>query len=478
VEITSYYFVLISVASVFIFYNLKQRQRILLLSLMSSGFIATYSFNLLIYVIIYSIINYYLALGISGDKGRKFLFRLGIVINLTQLILLKYVSFTINPLFELLGINIDIGIVSKIIIPVGVSFFTLQAIGYLINVYNRWEKPETSFVQFFLYISFFPRFLSGPIDRSNHFLPQLKREIQFDKADIAGGLRLLLFGFFKKIAIADQLAPIINSAYLNMETSGSSYSYWLILLLQPLYLYFDFSGYTDIAFGVARFFGITLRPNFNAPFLAENMTNFWKRFHISLSAWFHDYIFIRTSFRYRKLGVKASVFAILVTWILFGIWHGAGWTFMLLGVLQASAILYEFFTKRWRVKLFSVFPDYLRIWFGRLVTYMFYGTSLVFFFAPDLSSVINFFSEFPNMDGYLPGGVRTSVFAMSMLFAFLILLSEIIKSDFNKLYASIKSIRARNNKADRVFRWGLSLVMITVIMIFKSNVEQFIYFQF
>jgi D-alanyl-lipoteichoic acid acyltransferase DltB (MBOAT superfamily) len=118
------------------------------------------------------------------------------------------------------------------------------------------------------------------------------------------------------------------------------------LLIQPLYLYFDFSGYTDIAFGIARAFGIELRPNFNRPFMSQSMTEFWKRFHISLSSWFHDYVFIRTSYRYRRYGKKASVFALFLTWVLFGIWHGAGWNFMLLGFLQVLAIYYEFSTKK------------------------------------------------------------------------------------------------------------------------------------
>lgn len=477
-EITSLYFILLSVLSVFIFYLLRPSYRVPFLALLSCGFIVSYSYYLLLYVIAYSITNYYIGIHIPGSRYKKNLFRLGIILNLLQLIILKYSSFTINPVFELLAVNINISVISKIIIPLGVSFFTLQGIGYLINIYLGWEKPETKFIHFLLYISFFPRFLSGPIDRSNHFLPQLKNEFAFNESQVTEGLILLLFGFFKKIAIAEQLAPIINSAYINMEISGASYSYWLVLMLQPLYLYFDFSGYTDIAFGVARFFGITLRPNFNAPFLSENMTNFWKRFHISLSSWFHDYIFIRISFRYRKMGVNASYLAILITWILFGIWHGAGWTFMLLGLLQASAILYEFITKKRRVMIFSVFPAYLRVWIGRLITYIFYGASLVFFFAPDMGSVIIFFSEFPNIGGQLPGGVRASVFLMAMLFAFLILLIEILRSDFSSYYLSIKPIWARKEKAGRFLRWGLYFAMITVIIVFKSDVEQFIYFQF
>ena len=306
-DITSLYFISFSVISIFIYYLLRNEYRVLFLTLLSCAFIATYSYILLIYVLAYSLINYFIGLKIPDTRFKKLLFITGIVFNLTQLLLLKYVTFTINPVFELLNIDLDLTVISRIIIPVGVSFFTLQGIGYLINVNLGWEKPEKNFIYFLLYISFFPRFLSGPIDRSNHFLPQLRINKTFDGENIAAGFRLILFGLFKKVAIANQLAPIVNGAYANTGNSDD-YTMWAVLLLQPLYLYFDFSGYTDIAFGIARAFGIELRPNFNRPFMSESMTEFWKRFHISLSSWFHDYVFIRTSYRYRKWGRKASIF--------------------------------------------------------------------------------------------------------------------------------------------------------------------------
>jgi len=294
-EITSLYFILISISSVLVYYLLEYRYRVLFLTILSCSFIATYSLNLLIYVLAYSLINYYIGMKIPDSRIKKTLFITGVVINLFQLILLKYVSFTINPLLTLLNIDIDLNIISSIIIPVGISFFTLQGIGYLVNIKMGWEKPEKNFIHFLLYIIYFPRFLSGPIDRSNRFLPQLKVKHSFNEQNITAGFRLILFGLFKKVAIANQLAPVIMSAYANVE-STDEISYLVILLLQPLYLYFDFSGYTDIAFGISRAFGIELRPNFDRPFMAESVSNFWKRFHISLSSWFQDYVFMRIIF--------------------------------------------------------------------------------------------------------------------------------------------------------------------------------------
>ncbi len=476
-DITSLYFVSFSVVSIFIYYLLKSEYRVLFLALLSCAFIATYSYLLLIYVLAYSALNYIIGLKIPDQRFRKLLFTTGIVLNLGQLILLKYVTFTINPLFELLNIDADLTIIPRIIIPVGVSFFTLQGIGYLVNVNLGWEKPEKNFIYFLLYISFFPRFLSGPIDRSNHFLPQLREEKSFDGQKIADGFRLVLFGLFKKVVIANQLVPIVNMAYANIEHSAS-YSLWAVMLIQPLYLYFDFSGYTDIAFGFARAFGLELRPNFNRPFMSESMTEFWKRFHISLSSWFHDYIFIRTSYRYRRWGRKASNFALFLTWVLFGVWHGAGWNFMLLGFLQAMAIYYEFSTKRLRARLFSKLPDILRVWMGRIFIYLFYSTALVFFFAPDINSVFTFFSKLPLLSGTLPGAVRDEIFLLVMIFISVILIFEILKHDFSNRFDMIESYWSSKKNIFRIVRWAIYCILITIIIVFNSEVQQFIYFQF
>lgn len=476
-DITSLYFILFSVVSIFIYYLLKDEYRVLFLALLSCAFIATYSYILLAYVVAYSFVNYIIGLKLPINGRKKLLFITGIVINLTQLILLKYVSFTINPLLHLLNIDLDLTVISRIVIPVGVSFFTLQGIGYLVNVNLGWEKPEKNFIYFLLYISFFPRFLSGPIDRSNHFLPQLRVNKSFDAERIAAGFRLVLIGLFKKVAIANQLVPIVNGAYASIDY-GAEFSLWAVLLLQPLYLYFDFSGYTDIAFGFARSFGLELRPNFERPFMSENMTEFWKRFHISLSSWFHDYIFIRTSYRYRRWGKKASHFALFLTWVLFGIWHGAGWNFMLLGFLQALAIFYEFSTKKFRVRIFSKLPDFPRVWFGRICTYLFYSTALVFFFAPDINSVFAFFSKIPVLNGYLPGGVRQEIFLLVMIFIFIMLVFEVLKHDFSNIFNKIESFWLSNKFMNRVFRWAVYCIIITIVIVFNRDVQQFIYFQF
>jgi len=476
-QITSLYFIILSIVSVFIYYLLDHRYRALFLTLLSCAFIATYSYILLIYVAAYAIINYAVGLKIPGSRHTRTLFISGLVINITQLVLLKYVSFTLNPLFHLLQVDLDLTVISRIIIPVGVSFFTLQGIGYLVNIKMGWEKPEPNFTHFLLYLIFYPRFLSGPIDRSNHFIPQLKEKQPFNEQKVIDGLRLILFGLFKKVAIANQLAPAVLGAYTDLE-SADTHSLLIILLIQPVYLYFDFSGYTDIAFGVARTFGLELRPNFRRPFLAETVTDFWKRFHISLASWFHDYVYMRTFFRYRKWGKNATTFALFITWLLFGIWHGAGWTFMLLGILQALAIYYEFSTKRWRNRVFSKMPKTPRILMGRILTYIFYGISLVFFFAPDMNSVFLFFSKLFPLESFIPMGVRNEIYLLVLFFVIVLMVLEIIQNDHEKTYSRLESYWLGKQRAGTVFRWALYLLIITVVIVFNKDVQQFVYFQF
>jgi D-alanyl-lipoteichoic acid acyltransferase DltB (MBOAT superfamily) len=480
-DIISLNFTLLTGLSVILYYFLKPKFRIAFLGLLSCGFIASFHINLLGYVLIFTLVNYFIGLRLSDSKNKLLLYRIGIVFNVTQLILLRYASFTIDPFLNLANSNVQVSKLAEIIIPVGISYYTLQGIGYLFNLKMGWEKPEKNFFSFLVYITFFPKFLSGPIERSNHFIPQLKKEQLFDGEQISKGLRILLYGFFKKIAIANQLAPFVSNTFANLG-SVDGFSLWILIILLPVYLYFDFSGYTDIAIGFAKLFGIDLLPNFNRPFFAENMTNFWKRFHISLSAWFSDYIFKQTMFKRRKWGMNnASIYALLLTWVLFGIWHGAGWNFMFLGFLQAVAIIYEYFTKKWRSRVYSKFPGYLKIWFGRIPTYLFYGTSLVFFFAPDLKSAFLLFSKLFQSNVFFDVGVIDfvkNVPLSSLFFMFIIFSMELLQEDFKVVNEKILNYWKGDRVKSRLVRWTVYAMMLSVLFVLGNNVQQFIYSQF
>jgi D-alanyl-lipoteichoic acid acyltransferase DltB (MBOAT superfamily) len=421
----------------------------------------------------FSIINYYIGIKLASTHYKKALFACGLLFNILQIIVLKYYNFTISPIFELLGLDLDFSILSRIIVPIGISYFTLQAIGYLINIKMGWEKPEQSIFRLFLYFVFFPKFISGPIERSNHFLPQMDNLSGFNKEDVIIGLRIALLGFFKKVIIANHLGPAVNSFYQSVDSFGGV-DMLLVLLVQPLYLYFDFSGYTDIAIGLSRTFGIKLVPNFNKPFIAENMTNFWKRFHMSLSSWFNDYVFMQISFKLRRIKAHSTTIAVFITWVLFGIWHGAGWNFMILGLIQALAIFYEFKTKKARTHFFSKYLPKQKVILGRLFTYLFYGFSLIFFFAGDLSVSLKALSSMNNLSFQLRDQTVITPLIFGLSFAIVFLLYEYLQNSNKKIITVITNLWNRK----RLLR--IIVYYLTVFMIISqlSGNTSFIYEMF
>lgn len=476
-DITSIQFIILAVASAIVFQFLNQKYRSAFLSLVSLGFIASFNYYLVIYVVGYTLVNYFIGKKLPEARNKVLLYRTGIVLNLAQLILLKYASFSIDPLIHFLGGSLVVARISEIIVPIGISYFTLQGIGYLINIKMGWEKPETRFFDFLLYIVFFPKFLSGPIERSNHFLPQLKEKFSFNEQDVSAGIRIAFFGFFKKLAIANQLAPYVMDAF-STQTSPDGFTPVVMFLLLPLYLYFDFSGYTDIAIGISRLFGIKLLPNFNRPFFSENMTEFWKRFHITLGAWFNDYVFRQTVFRRRKWGIYASVYAVSVTFFLFGIWHGAGWTFMLLGLLQVVALNYEYLTRKTRYRLFSSLPTVPRKWLGRISTYLFYCVSMVFFFAPDLQSVGVFFSKMAHSSQLLSlNSISLKPFEL-LIYIPVIFSIELLQNDFNKTYQKLEASWYSEKTSSTIIRWSLYSILITIMFVAGLQSKQFVYVNF
>jgi alginate O-acetyltransferase complex protein AlgI len=473
-EITSLPFAVLALVSVLIFYLINPKYRIVYLAIISCCYIACYSYLLVFYILIYSLINYLVGRIITITRFKKAFFRTGIIINLSQLVLLKYATFAIDPIFRIFNSDFHISKLSEIIVPLGISYFTLQGIGYLINIKMGWEKPEKNYIHFLLYIVFFPKFLSGPIERSNHFLPQLEVNKLFNEQAVTEGLRIALFGFFKKIVIANQLGFFVNSVYSDLGSFGGI-NLWLVILIQPLYLYFDFSGYTDIAIGFAKMFGIELLPNFNKPFMSQNMTGFWKRFHISLSSWFNDYIFKQVCYRFRKWIRSATLIGVFITFTLFGIWHGAGWNYMVLGFLQALAINYEFFTKKARTAVFSRMPDLMRIWSGRIFTYIFYGLSLTFFFSPDINTAFNFISKLNNLDFNLYFGVPSRMaFILALVCIIVFLAIEVLVTDVSPAYKRIEEFWGNS----KPLRLTVYYIVVFLIVFQINGVVSFIYQMF
>ncbi|MES1219659.1 MAG: MBOAT family O-acyltransferase [Bacteroidota bacterium] len=289
-------------------------------------------------LLIFSIIfNFYTANSIYENQGRKrsYLLYVALIANAGLLFYYKYFNFfyeSFVQFFGLAGKGNSIG-AFNIILPLGISFFTFQAIGYVVDVYNEDIKPCKSLLTFATYITYFPKMTAGPIERAEPFFKQVDKKREFKYSLAIDGLRQILWGAFTKLVIANNCASIagpIFDNYLHLPASSLLAGSFFYMFQ----VYCDFSGYSNIAIGISKLFGIELMRNFAAPFFSTNIRDFWKKWHISLSSWMMHYVFTPISFTLRKLGKKGLIISILITFLVIGIWHGANWTFIVFGLLH------------------------------------------------------------------------------------------------------------------------------------------------
>lgn len=276
---------------------------------------------------------------------------LGVVLGVCVLLYFKYLNFFAESFILLLNeIGLHISWTTlNIVLPIGISFFTFKLISYLIEIHREHIQPSTDFIEFGVYIAFFPTILSGPIDRPQKFIPQLKATRSFNYDLAIDGSRQILWGLFTKMCIADNLATATDSIWANYSSQSGS-TLLLIALLYPLQMYADFDGYSNMAIGVGKLLGINVARNFNHPFISRNIAEYWRNWHISLTGWLTDYVFLPLNISFRKLKKNGIILAIIINFVLIGLWHGANWTFALFGlyhgVLYIPLILSGTFSKK------------------------------------------------------------------------------------------------------------------------------------
>ena len=265
-------------------------------------------------------------------------------------------------------------------LPVGISYYTFMAIGYTVDVYNEELEAEKNIGIVALFIAFFPLVLSGPIERATNMIPQFKSHLKLDAANFAPGLKMMLWGYFMKLVVADRVALYVNVVYNNL-INHSGDTLLLASTLYPIQVYADLGGYSLIAIGVSRVMGIEVMHNFNRPFFATSMAVFWRRWHISLIKWLTDYIYTPLAFSFRKYGIWGIVIALMVTFILSGIWHGATWGFLVWGILQGIFLCVEALSNKRRAKFvnrYNLKDNRLYVVFSILFTFVLFAVSEVF----------------------------------------------------------------------------------------------------
>lgn len=278
---------------------------------------------------------------------------------------------------------------SSFIFPLGISFYTFQAIAYLTEVYWEEERAERNLFDFTLYMLLFMKFISGPIERPADLLPQIKELRPATYSMMSYGLKLIVVGLIKKLILADHIAPYIDEIFNSVYTASGA-QLLMACLLYPVELYADFSGYTDMAIGGAMLFGLRLAPNFNRPFVAQTTTDFWRRWHISLSSWVRDYLYIPLTSITRSLTSTGILISLLVTFVALGMWHGIGWNFVIYGLIQGIVIVWELKTQTIRKIVSHKIGHRFYAFLSGVRTYIIFALSLVFFKAATVQDAFYF----------------------------------------------------------------------------------------
>ena len=320
----------------FVFSNNLKLQNIFLL-VSSYVFYGWFNWRFLGLLVASSLLNYLLGyyMGKTDDlKKRRLLLNTGIFASIGCLFYYKYTNFFIDSftdIFSGFGARVDVHTLN-IILPLGISFYTFRMLSYLFDINRGKLKPTDNWVVFFNYASFFPSLISGPIDRGGLLIPQMEKKRVFNYAQAADAMRQILWGVFKKVAIADNCASVVNPIYNHFQELPAS-SLIIAMFYYAMQIYADFSGYSDMAIGIARLLGFNITRNFAYPYYSQNIIEFWRKWHMSLTSWLTDYIFTPASIAFRDFEKWGTVMAIMVTFMVSGIWHGANWTFVLWGLL-------------------------------------------------------------------------------------------------------------------------------------------------
>ena len=465
--------------------NLRLQNYLLLLA--SYIFYAWWDWRFLFLLLALSLFNYFAGLMIGRNlsgKGKGGWLVAGLIINIGVLGLFKYYNFFIEAFIDLISvIGYELPRSStSIILPLGISFYTFLSISYLLDIFKENINPDKNLINVLLSLSFFPIILAGPIQRPSLLLPQIRKQRQFNYNLAVDGLRQFLWGLFAKVVIADKLAPLADDIFRNYhEYSGST------LLLGAIFfsvqIYADFAGYSNMAIGTGKLLGFSLMKNFDNPYFARDITDFWKKWHISLTTWFRDYLFLPLSFslsgKFKKektllLTTDKSIYilASIITWLLTGLWHGANYTFIVWGLINGLLLIIYHFQRKPRKKLLRSVglsnDNVVIIFFETCITLTIIIIAWIFFKADSLQHAFH----------YLNNLISASLFSTpeifpkkTMLLLGVFFLAEWLQRD-REHALQINNIRLSG------VRWALYCMVLFLVMSAQGNQQQFIYFQF
>ncbi len=485
----SFHFVVFFPVVVILYFLLAARYRWAILLAASYYFYMCWKPEYVILIVASTLIDYLAGLRMGRlpekRKRRKYLI-LSLVSNLGMLFGFKYLNFFSTEVTALLGqFNIFDGeLAFDIVLPIAISFYTFQTLSYSIDIFRGDRQPERHLGIFALYVAFFPQLVAGPIERSTRLIPQLRQTNRFDYGRVSDGIKLMLWGFFKKLVIADRIAVFVDHAYSN-PGGESGVTLLFATYLFAFQIYCDFSGYSDIAIGAARVLGYDLMVNFRRPYFAQSIGQFWQRWHISLSTWFRDYLYI--SLGGNRVSKWRWQYNIMIVFLLSGFWHGANWTFLIWGALHGAFLLVSRFTKPYRDKLVAALrfsDDSLVLKLIRIaLTFHLVLLAWVFFRAESVGDAMTVLLRIVSINsidltadlaaGFNFRNVFIGWFELAISVASLVLLTTV------ELFQRKDSLRVQLCDRPVWLRWGLCYGLILTIIIFGvSEHAEFIYFQF
>ena len=467
------------------YFFVPQKYRWLLLLLASYFFYGYWNPEYLLLLALPTLASYAAARGMAASPSagrRKLWFFSGLLVTLGLLFVFKYLELFRQTLHDLAGVFFRLQPLAplRILLPIGISFFTFKIISYLIDVYYRRSEPETHLGIYALYVSFFPQLLAGPIERAARFIPQLKAPVHFDWERVASGMRLVVWGLFKKMVIADRLAFFVDEVFRHPE--GQGLQLLLAVYFYAFQIYCDFSGYSDIAVGITRALGFESMKNFDFPYFSRSITQFWSRWHISLSSWLRDYLFLPIAYAVMRrirgeklLAVKAETWGyfvgIFLTMLLGGLWHGASWTFVIWGGLYGVYQVFSYSGKRLRRKWLKRSGlqrlPWLHAGLSVFFTFNLVSFAWIFFRSPSFAAALAFLRQMSL--------ARPQQFSVHVLFNLALLLVFLCLEFFTKNQERLGFWR----------RWPLPLktaafaLFCCLLVVFAvDNANEFIYFQF
>ena len=457
----------------------RLRMQNTMLVLASYFFYACWDWRFLFLLLFSTALDYISGLQMSTSKNevtKKFWFVLSIVVNLGFLGVIKYYDFfatSFVSLFHSFGISVSIQTL-HIILPVGISFYTFHGLSYVIDCYKNRIKAEKNIVDYALFVSFFPLLVAGPIERATHLLPQLKKPRTFKYEQAVAGLQQILWGLFKKIVIADQCAIVVQTIFAHSEVySGSTLALGAVFF--AFQIYGDFSGYSDIAIGVAKLLGIDLLKNFNYPYFSRNIAEFWRRWHISLSSWFKDYVYIPLGGNRGTQWQTAR--NVLVIFLVSGFWHGANWTFLCWGLLHALYILPSILHHTHKTT--STFVAQGRLWPSLKevlqigMTFSLTTFAWIFFRAENVSQALQIIEEIFSSSLFQLPAFNGKFHALVTLFYIVCCMGvEWSSRAYEFGLVGISKLQSRT------LRWSIYYVILFLLVYFAGAPQQFIYFQF